>query len=233
MPRALPHTIDRVTLLHGTGAVRAAHQPPLRDIVAGELRRLIVDGTLEPGERLVEDRLAERLNVSRNPIREAIRILETEGFIDFQPRRGASVATLTARQAADMFDLRLALEPMGARLAARRTDPERIAEMKALLEEVQAHNPEHDLDELSDLHSRLHSLVFEMTDNAYLIAVALPMVKRGQWLLRRYAALEDPTAWDEHHEIIAAIEARDEDLADLRARAHVESVREQMTGRMS
>ncbi len=208
-------------------------QQPLRDIVASELRRLIVDGTLEPGERLVEDRLAEMLDVSRNPIREAIRILEAEGFIDFQPRKGASVARLTARQAEDMFDLRLALEPMGARLAARRRDAAGVAEMKRILEEAQGHNPEHDRDELSDLHSRLHSLVFEMSDNPYLMSVALPMVKRGQWLLRRYAALEDPTAWDEHHAIIAAIEAGDEDLAELLARQHVESVRRQMSDRIA
>jgi DNA-binding GntR family transcriptional regulator len=220
-----------VSVLQGAAAIQNGHQP-LRDIVAGELRRLIVDGTLEPGERLVEDRLAEMLGVSRNPIREAIRILEAEGFIDFQPRKGASVATPTEQQAADMFDLRLALEPMGARLAARRPDPARIAQMKRILEEAQGHTPEHDRDELSDLHSRLHSLVFEMTGNPYLITVALPMVKRGQWLLRRYAPLEDPGAWDEHHAIIAAIEAGDEEAAETRAREHVESVRAQLTGRI-
>ncbi|MEP7025705.1 MAG: GntR family transcriptional regulator, partial [Actinomycetota bacterium] len=81
---------------------------PLRDLVATEIRRLILDGTFRPGERLIEDRLAEQLGVSRNPIREAIRMLETEGFLDVSARRGSFVAVLSAEQAADLFEVRLA-----------------------------------------------------------------------------------------------------------------------------
>ena len=97
---------------------------PLRDVVAAELRRLILDGSLKPGDRLVEDRLAQQLGVSRNPIREAMRVLEAEGFLDVVSRRGAFVARLTARQADDLFHVRLALEPLGARLAASAEEPE-------------------------------------------------------------------------------------------------------------
>ena len=207
--------------------VGAAH-PPLREVVAAELRRLILDGTLAPGERLVEDRLAELLGVSRNPVREAIRALEAEGFIDVPARRGAFVATLSDRQAADLFAVRLALEPLGARLAAENVSAAPVARMRSLLEQAEDLSEQGDLDALSDLHSELHSVIFTMTDNAYLTAIAIPMVKRGQWLLRQSSPLRDPEAWSQHHGLIAAIAAGDADLAEAEARHHVLSVRHQL-----
>ena len=197
-------------------------------MVAAELRRLILAGRLAPGERLVEDRLAELLGVSRNPVREAIRVLEAEGFVNTAARRGAFVATLDEQQADDIFEVRLALEPLGARLAAGREHPALVAQMKRVLSEAQDHSADLDLDHLADLHSDLHSLVFEMTGNAYLVAIAIPMVKRGQWLLRQKSPLHDPRAWEQHHGLIAAIEAGDPELADAEARRHVLTMRHEL-----
>lgn len=95
----------------------------MREVVAAELRRLILSGEVAPGSRLVEDRLAERLGVSRNPVREAIRVLSSEGFIEVIPRRGACVALLSGPAAEDLFDVRMALEPVAARLAAGEAPP--------------------------------------------------------------------------------------------------------------
>jgi DNA-binding GntR family transcriptional regulator len=211
----------------GAATVGSSHRP-LRDVVATEMRRLILDGTLQPGERLIEDRLAEQLGVSRNPVREAIRVLEGEGFLDVTARRGSFVATLSAKQAADLFEIRLALEPLGARLAADQESPARIARMKEILGLAQAEPQHHDLDTLAELHTELHALIFEMTGNAYLTAIAIPMVKRGQWLLRQNSPLRTPDAWSEHHGLIAAIEAGDPDLAEVLGRHHVLSVRSQL-----
>ena len=216
-----------------TGGTLGSSHLPLRDVVATELRRRILDGTLGQGERLIEDRLAEQLGVSRNPIREALRMLEAEGFLDVTARRGCFVATLSADQADDLFEVRLAMEPLGARLAARdagnprNASGARIARMKEILADVET-NPGQNLDTLSGLHTELHSLIFEMTGNSYLIAIAIPMVKRGQWLLRQNAPLRTPAAWSQHHELIAAIEAGDPDLAEAVARHHVLSVRSEM-----
>jgi DNA-binding GntR family transcriptional regulator len=221
-----------MTLTDAADSIRSSHQP-LRDVVATEIRRMILDGTLQPGERLIEDRLAEQLGVSRNPVREAIRILESEGFLDVAARRGSSVATLSAKQASDLFDVRLALEPLGARLAARNPSSAGIARVREILGRVQSHPEEFGPDELSDLHTELHSIIFEMTGNAYLIALALPMVKRGQWLLRQSAPLGSPEAWAEHHQLISAIEDGDEDLAESQARHHVLSVRHELIKRFA
>jgi DNA-binding GntR family transcriptional regulator len=201
---------------------------PLRDLVATEIRRLILDGTFQPGERLIEDRLAEQLGVSRNPIREAIRMLETEGFLDVSARRGSFVAVLSAEQAADLFEVRLAIEPLGARLAA--AHPSRMREIMA---DVQGSPEKFDLDTLSGLHTELHSLIFEMTGNGYLMAIAIPMVKRGQWLLRQNAPLRTPGAWSEHHWLIDAIEAGDTELAESAGRHHVLSVRKDLNKRLA
>jgi DNA-binding GntR family transcriptional regulator len=141
------------------------------------------------------------------------------------------VATLSAEQAADLFEVRLAVEPLGARLAAREAGRSpsacrgHIARMKEILAEAQTSPEEHALDALSELHTELHSLVFEMTGNNYLIAIAIPMVKRGQWLLRQSAPLRTPSAWSQHHGLISAIEAGDADLAEAVARHHVLTVR--------
>lgn len=218
------------------GSVGSAHLP-LRDLAATELRRLILDGTLPPGERLIEDRLAELLGVSRNPIREAIRMLEAEGFLDVTARRGSFVATLDASQAGDLFEVRLALEPLGARLAAGRATAgqngeTRTARMKQILADVQTSPNSYGLDALAEMHTELHSLIFEMTGNSYLIAMAIPMVKRGQWLLRQSAPLREPDAWSEHHWLIAAIESGDPQLAEAAARHHVLSVRGRIQPRL-
>lgn len=209
------------------GKLGSSHLP-LRDVVATEMRRLILDGTLRQGERLVEDRLAEQLGVSRNPIREAIRVLEAEGFLDVTARRGSFVATLSAKQAADLFEVRLAVEPLGARLAADNPSGPHIERMKEILAEAQTAPERYELDTLAELHTELHSLIFEMTGNTYLTAIAIPMVKRGQWLLRQSSPLRTPSAWSQHHGLIGAIEEGDPDLAETVARHHVLIMRSAM-----
>ena len=97
----------------------ATHQS-LREVIADEVRTAILDGRFQPGERLVEDRLAAAYGVSRNPVREALRALEGEGLVVVKPRRGAFVATLSGDEAHEIIELRAALEGLSARLAARR-----------------------------------------------------------------------------------------------------------------
>lgn len=93
------------------------------------IRRWIVEGRLRPGERLVEQRLAEDLQLSRTPVREALRMLQSEGLVAFEPNRGARVRELTRSHISDLYELRARLESMAAELASRRATPE---ERKAL-----------------------------------------------------------------------------------------------------
>lgn len=97
---------------------------PLRDVVFNTLRQAILTGELKPGERLMEIHLADRLGVSRTPIREAIRKLELEGLVVMIPRKGAQVARITEKNLKDVLEVRRALDMLAVRLACSRMDDE-------------------------------------------------------------------------------------------------------------
>ncbi len=114
------------------GRLGALHAP-LRDKVAEEIRAAILSGHFKPGDRLIEDRLAEEFGVSRNPIREAMRTLASEGLIEVTARRGAVVASLSPQEAEELLEVRATLEGANARLASRRRDPVVLDRLKAIL----------------------------------------------------------------------------------------------------
>src|ERR1700752_2341121 len=109
------------------------HDAPLHGRVVAELRQAILSGQLKPGERLVEERLAEGLGVSRNPVREAIRALASEGLVEVTARRGASVLRMSDQEARETIELRAMLEGQNARLAARRQDGDVIKRIESVL----------------------------------------------------------------------------------------------------
>lgn len=198
---------------------------PLRDMVVDEVRRLILDGQLHPGTHLVEDRLAEQLGVSRNPVREAIRVLGAEGFVTLSARRGAFVATLSAIEAQDFFDVRLALEPLGAKLAAKAAGPDGVAQLEEILERARVAMEIGEHSALAELNSEFHARVFQLSGNEYLVCVAVPMVRRGQWLFRQSVARRAPDSWTEHRSLVSAIKAGDAELAEAESRRHVLAAR--------
>ena len=102
---------------------------PLRDVVFNTLRQAILKGELEPGERLMEIQLAERLGVSRTPIREAIRKLELEGLVLMIPRKGAEVARISEKNLRDVLEVRRSLEELAIELACQRMDDEQIQQL--------------------------------------------------------------------------------------------------------
>src|SRR6478672_4765095 len=106
---------------------------PLHGKVISELRHAILNQRLKPGERLIEGRLAEELGVSRNPVREAIRALASEGLIEVTARRGASVVVMTEQEARETIEVRALLEGQNARLAARRQDKLIIKRIETVL----------------------------------------------------------------------------------------------------
>ena len=108
---------------------------PLRDVVFNTLRQAILRGELKPGERLMEIQLANKLGVSRTPIREAIRKLELEGLVLMIPRKGAEVAEITEKNMRDVLEVRKALEELAVQLACERITAEEIEEMKKAAEE--------------------------------------------------------------------------------------------------
>ena len=103
---------------------------PLRDVVFNTLRQSILTGELKPGERLMEIHLADKLGVSRTPIREAIRKLELEGLVTMIPRRGAEVAQITEKSLRDVLEVRRALDALAVELACERITPSQLEQLR-------------------------------------------------------------------------------------------------------
>jgi DNA-binding GntR family transcriptional regulator len=110
-----------------------SHAPPLRQRVYEALEELIIYGAFTPGQHLVETELAKRLGVSRNPVREALQLLSTDGWVDLRPRHGAFVHVPTDEEVDEVFDVRRALEVKSARLAAEKATPDSVASLRERL----------------------------------------------------------------------------------------------------
>lgn len=162
---------------------------PLRDQVLVALRQRIVNGDYPPGERLTEDRLAADFGVSRNPVREALRVVQTEGFVVMVPRRGAFVALPDASTIADMFAVRERLETLAARLAAERAAEADVADLRALLAAAREATEQVDFSRVAELNSELHLRVIAIAGNGWLSSIATALYLHVHWVFRRVSRI--------------------------------------------
>ncbi len=195
----------------------------LREQVLAELRRRIVDGDYAQGERLTETRLADDFGVSRNPVREALRVVEAEGFVHILPRRGAVVARLDETAVRDLFAVRQQLETLAAGLAAERATPEDIAGLRRLVEDAGKATAAGDFDRVAELNSAFHRAVIEVSGNRWLHSISAAMYHHVHWVFRVGAAQRAPHSSEEHVRLVDAIEAGDAAFASEAARLHVEA----------
>ncbi len=205
------------------GDTIGAQDVPLRDQVLVALRQRIVNGDYAPGERLTEDRLAEDFGVSRNPVREALRVVQAEGFVVMVPRRGAVVASPDATTIADMFAVRQRLETLAARLAAERATAADVAVLRELLDAARQATDQVQFARVAELNSQLHLKVIDISGNRWLSAMASALYLHVQWVFRMGAAHRAPHSWVEHIRLVDAIEAGDPDAAEAAAMAHVDA----------
>ena len=193
----------------------------LRDQVLAELRQRIVNGDYPPGERLTEDRLAADFGVSRNPVREALRIVQAEGLVTMTPRRGAVVCTPDASTIADLFAVRTSLETVAARLAAERATPGDVADLRALLEAARVATEQEDFSRVAELNNELHLRVIAISGNPWLSSISGSLYLQVNWVFRLGAANRAPHSWAEHIRLVDAIEAGDPAAAEAATSAHV------------
>ena len=198
----------------------------LRDQVLAELRRRIVDGVYPPGERLTEDRLAADFGVSRNPVREALRIAEADGLVVTAPRRGAVVATPDVGAVADLFAVRSRLEPLAARVAAERADAHDVTDLRALLDQAREATDAGDLSRVAELNSALHMRVIDITGNRWLSTLSAAIYLHVHWIFRVSASYRAVHSWQEHIRLVDAIADGDPDEAEMAALAHVDAAAE-------
>jgi len=198
---------------------------PLRELVLDAIRGAIMNGTLQPRERLMEIQMAEELGVSRTPIREALRKLELEGFIVMVPRKGAYVSDLSFKDIADVFEIRAALEGLAAGLAAERITEEELERMERLLVEKQEAITQDDIGKLVDVDTKFHELMYQASRNVRLGSIISNL--REQIQRFRLTSLSYPgrnkLSLEEHKKIVEAIQARDYQLARQLATEHIEN----------
>ena len=143
---------------------------PLRDVVFNTLRQAILRGEFKPGERLMEIQLANKLGVSRTPIREAIRKLELEGLVIMIPRKGAEVADITEKSLRDVLEVRKALEELAVQLACEKITQEELEELEKAGENFKkVLNRSKDITEVAEADVRFHDVIYMATDNQKLI----------------------------------------------------------------
>jgi len=221
----------RVSATNGVGVVRSPSGQPLRDTVRERIRRGIADGRWTPGARLVERDLADEFDVSRVPVREALQMLEREGFVELLPRRGAVVRSLTPDVVSDLFDIRQALEVLAARRAAERIDAAGLERLAAVLEEGRRALAADDTAWSGSANTAFHETVLDLAGNESLRDLLEPLSGRLTWLFRQ--TRDYPRVQSEHEQLFAALIARDAELAGAVALAHVRASRHMLLDRQS
>ncbi|MBK1659311.1 GntR family transcriptional regulator [Paracraurococcus ruber] len=188
------------------------------------LRDAIVQGALPAGSRISERSLAASLGISAQPVREALRRLEQDGMVVTLPRRGTVVADFGPDRQAEMGRIRAALEGAAAALAAQRADAAALDALAAQLAAMQAATAAAAPEQVSEANERFHGLIHQATGNAFLIrslAALRAFDHFGRVRALNATPQELPRALREHAGILAALQARDPDLAEARMRAHV------------
>ena len=188
---------------------------PLRDVVFQTLRQAILRGELKPGERLMEIHLAQKLGVSRTPVREAIRKLELEGLVLMIPRKGAVVAEITISDLEDVLEVRMTLEELAVRYACKRITAEQLAELRHLAGEFKKSLYGNDVGACAQADVVFHDAIYEATGNKRLIQILNNL--REQMYRYRMEYLKDRqthnTLLKEHEELVEALEQKDEERA--------------------
>ncbi|MGA5517957.1 GntR family transcriptional regulator [Streptomyces pseudogriseolus] len=208
------------------GAVPRLERPgPLRDRVYEALLELITTRALQPGQHLVESELAGHLGVSRQPVREALQRLNTEGWVDLRPAQGAFVHEPTEEEADQLLTVRTLLEAEAARLAASNADSKGVQALEEILAEGLKAVEADDVDAAVVLNARFHAKVMELAGNAVLAELAAQVDRRVRWYYTPVARQRGEQSWIEHREMIAAIAARDEQSATRLMREHTEHTR--------
>lgn len=186
---------------------------PLRDVVFNTLRQAILRGELKPGERLMEIQLANKLGVSRTPIREALRKLELEGLVNMVPRKGAEVADITEKSLRDVLEVRKALEELSVQLACEKITEEEIEELKRVAERFKDTLNDQDVTKIAEADVAFHDVIYTATDNQKLILLLNNLREQMYRYRVEYLKKEEayPQLIAEHEELIDNISKRNKE----------------------
>lgn len=213
--------------MEGNFELKMEEYLPLRDVVFNTLRSAILTGELKPGERLMEIHLAQKLGVSRTPIREAIHKLELEGLVTLLPRRGAEVSQITEKSMQDVLEIRSTLDALCVELACERITEQELESLKLACEEFARAVQKKDLQMIAHKDVALHDIIVQATGNARLVQMVNNLSE--QMYRYRFEYIKDETKHaslvEEHQKIYEAIVAKNKEAAAEGAKEHIENQR--------
>ena len=221
-----------------TAETHSEETSTIADRVFGQLRQAIVEGEIPPGSKISEPEMASRLGISRGPLREAMRRLESTNLVERRPNLGARVITLSNEQLIEIYLIREALEGMAARLAAERMSDARIADLKALLEQ---HRLEVSRDSWRAYYQKegdldFHYRIIQGSGNQRLIGLLCNDLYHSARMYRCKFGMVSDRAADalrEHELIVDAIAERDGELAESMMRRHIRASRRNVERRLA
>lgn len=198
---------------------------PLRDVVFRTLRQAILKGELKPGERLMEIQLAQKLGVSRTPVREAIRKLELEGLVLMIPRKGAEVAEITIKDLEDVLEVRGALEELALRDACDHITEEQLQDLQQASDDFKRALSSGDLVKCAETDMAFHDIIYSATNNRRLVQMLNNL--REQMYRYRMEYMKDErthkTLLEEHDAIRRALKKHDKVKAGNAIKMHIEN----------
>lgn len=204
----------------------------LTALVFNEIEKFILSGELCPGEPVNEKGLAERLSVSRGPVREACRRLEQAGLVECIANRGAYVRKLNAKEAGELCDLRAALAGFSGRVLAAQITEKQISHLRRNLERMEKAAANDDADEYYRLNAEFHDAIFYFAGNDRLTGLYESLGK--ELFLFRWRAMHShrdfPTSLEEHRTILDALAARDSARAGRALEDHTFTVKKRLLG---
>ena len=204
------------------------------DRVTAALRRDVLDGVLPPGSRIPEALLAQRYGTSRVPVREAVRALAAEGFLDLRPHAGASVAQVPVDDLADLYAVRIVAEGITAarcagRVAAGEGD-ELVADLTRIVDAgfaaLEADSPAQG----AALNTEFHASIARLSQARSMAVLLRRVGEQIQWAYATTVPQQGRRAWTEHRRIVAAIAAGDEARARAAMERHIEASRRSFRG---
>lgn len=201
---------------------------PLREVIFNSLREAIIVGELKPGERLMEVQLAEKMGVSRTPVREAIRKLELEGLVTMIPRKGAHVADLSVKDIMDVLEVRASLDGLATALSAERITDEEIKELKNVHNQFISYAEKDNLQGSIKKDVEFHDVIYRSSRNEKLIQITNNLREQVQRF--RVIYLKEHSIYreiiKEHMEIYDAIIKKDVESAHKLAQRHIKNQQE-------
>jgi DNA-binding GntR family transcriptional regulator len=207
----LHHQVFCIQNMRMTAEVISIPRAALHEQVAQRLRPMLVEGRIAPGAKLNERELSELLEVSRTPLREAIKMLAAEGLVELLPNRGAIAVSLTEADVLNTFEVMAGLEAQSGELAAERITASELAEIQAMHFEMLAAYTRRDLSAYYSLNARIHNAINDAAKNPVLSTVYTQVNARLQAL--RFRSNQDGDKWKramkEHDKMIEALAARD------------------------